>query len=322
MIDFIKNGSVLGAKYGIQGQGSGKHARLRGDADRRADQGHRRVREEPVMLSALLAINWELELRGMLTVIIGTSVLMGSVYLILGTNMGARLGFIVTLTGFAGWMALMGGIWWIYGIGLKGAAPEWKEVPGKTVIQEVDLLHEAGVLEVRLPFTEADDSVEASAGARHATRRRGLAPRRRVGPRVRSGRSRRHASSSRRKRRSPPVSSTSPPCTRSVARPTRSRSATRSTRSPSGTTRTTRSSRWRRTSRCVAEPGRAPIAPEVDTSMQRQYVYMVRDLGSLREPAAYICIGSTIMFLGLCWLLHRRDRHVAANLTRKALAAA
>ena len=24
MIDFIKNGSVLGAKYGIQGQGSGK----------------------------------------------------------------------------------------------------------------------------------------------------------------------------------------------------------------------------------------------------------------------------------------------------------
>jgi hypothetical protein len=48
---------------------------------------------------------------------------------------------------------------------------------------------------------------------------------------------------------------------------------------------------------------------------------MVRDLGSLREPAAYICIGSTIVFLGLCGLLHRRERFVVRNLNRKALAA-
>ena len=44
------------------------------------------------MSSALLAINWEFELRGILTVIIGVVVLMGSVYLVLGTNLGARLG--------------------------------------------------------------------------------------------------------------------------------------------------------------------------------------------------------------------------------------
>jgi hypothetical protein len=69
------------------------------------------------------------------------------------------------------------------------------------------------------------------------------------------------------------------------------------------------------------EPGRAPIAPEVDESRQRQYVYMIRDLGSLREPAAYITIGSTIVFLAMCWLLHRRDRFVAENLARKALPA-
>ena len=49
---------------------------------------------------------------------------------------------------------------------------------------------------------------------------------------------------------------------------------------------------------------------------------MIRDLGSLREPAAYITIGSTISFLALCWLLHRRDRFVAENLQRKAIAAA
>ena len=70
------------------------------------------------------------------------------------------------------------------------------------------------------------------------------------------------------------------------------------------------------------EPGRAPTTPEIDTSQPRQYVYMIRNLGSLREPAAYICIGSTIVFLALCGLLHRRDRFVAQNLSRKALASA
>ena len=56
---------------------------------------------------------------------------------------------------------------------------------------------------------------------------------------------------------------------------------------------------------------------EIDTTQQRQYVYMIRDLGSLREPAAFICIGSSIIFLALCWLLHRRDRYVAQNLTEE-----
>ena len=33
------------------------------------------------------------------------------------------------------------------------------------------------------------------------------------------------------------------------------------------------------------EPGRAPAAAEIDTTRQHQYVYMVRDLGALRQPA-------------------------------------
>ncbi len=66
------------------------------------------------------------------------------------------------------------------------------------------------------------------------------------------------------------------------------------------------------------EPGRAPSAPEVDPKQEAQYVYMIRDLGSRREPAALITIGSTIVFLALAWMLHRRDRYVAENLARKA----
>ncbi|MEO6654323.1 MAG: hypothetical protein ABIP17_16900, partial [Ilumatobacteraceae bacterium] len=70
------------------------------------------------------------------------------------------------------------------------------------------------------------------------------------------------------------------------------------------------------------EEGRAPIPPAIDQTQPRQYVYMIRDLGSLREPAAYITLGSTIMFFALCFFLHRRDRFVAVNRERKALAAA
>ena len=61
-------------------------------------------------------------------------------------------------------------------------------------------------------------------------------------------------------------------------------------------------------------------APVIADGEPRQYVYMIRDLGSLREPAAYITIGSTIAFLVLAWFLHRRDKIVATNRARKALA--
>ncbi len=75
------------------------------------------------MLSTLLAVGWEPEIRGALVVIIGAVALMGSVYLILGTNMGARLGLLVALAGLFGWMATMGAVWWTYGIGLQGRQP-------------------------------------------------------------------------------------------------------------------------------------------------------------------------------------------------------
>src|SRR5690606_24677759 len=116
-------------------------------------------------MSALLAINWEPELRGVLIVIIGTAVLMGSVYLILGTNLGARLGFLVALSGLAGWLALMGGIWWIYGIGLKGEDASWKQVEGRTIIQEVGLLYQTGVLDVNLDLPSDPAGASAAVAA-------------------------------------------------------------------------------------------------------------------------------------------------------------
>lgn len=68
----------------------------------------------------MLAINWEPQLRGYTVVLISVVVLIGGTYLVVGTNLGARLGFLVILAGLFGWMAAMGIIWWTYGIGLQG----------------------------------------------------------------------------------------------------------------------------------------------------------------------------------------------------------
>jgi hypothetical protein len=75
-------------------------------------------------------ITWDPGLRGILVVLTGVVVLMGSVYMILATNLGARVGFLVSVAGLAGWMTLMGFIWAVYGIGYKGPTPTWhaKEV--------------------------------------------------------------------------------------------------------------------------------------------------------------------------------------------------
>jgi len=272
------------------------------------------------MSAALLAINWEPELRGVLTVILGTVAFMGSVYMILGTNIGARLGFLVALSGLAGWMALMGGIWWIYGIGLKGADPSWVQVPGRTVIQDAGDLYQAGVLENRLALTDVDVPADINDIVYDGF----VSEEWRV------------------------VGESEPAFGQAEA------SATvfleeEGAFAPGefdvthvyevggeaypklfGLDALDQIAFFHKPYYTVVEvapylplreePGRAPSPPEIDSSRERQYVYMIRDLGSRREPAALITIGSTIVFLALCWMLHRRDRFVAENLERKALA--
>jgi hypothetical protein len=71
------------------------------------------------------AISWEPEIRGALAVLIGFTVLCGSVYLLLATNSGARTGLLLALTGLFGWCGIMGIIWTAYGIGWVGEEPSW-----------------------------------------------------------------------------------------------------------------------------------------------------------------------------------------------------
>jgi hypothetical protein len=78
---------------------------------------------EPISLIAGLA--FEPHVKGILIVVVSAAILMGSMYLIIATNTGSRLGLLIAGAGFFGWMVIMGFVWWIYGIGLKGNTPTW-----------------------------------------------------------------------------------------------------------------------------------------------------------------------------------------------------
>jgi hypothetical protein len=74
----------------------------------------------------LLALTWDPQVRGGLYVFIAVTVLCGSIFLILSTNLGGRLGFQVAAAGLTGFFCIIGSLWWLYGIGPKGQPPTWK----------------------------------------------------------------------------------------------------------------------------------------------------------------------------------------------------
>jgi hypothetical protein len=73
-----------------------------------------------------LTLSWDPTIRGYLVVATAVAVLCGSVYLLLATNTGVRLGFLIAVAGLTGWMTIMGSMWWLYGIGWIGEAASWK----------------------------------------------------------------------------------------------------------------------------------------------------------------------------------------------------
>jgi hypothetical protein len=263
---------------------------------------------------------WMPELRGILTVIIAVGVLMGSVYLILLTNMGARLGFLVALASFAGWMFLMGAIWWTYGIGLKGPEPTWEAVPGRTILQDTLALSQAGALDA--PVTVTDDATPAAAAkvVEQQFITEGW--------------------------KQLPTSAASYGQASSAAEIFLVESEAfalgewkvvnvfdyggeRYPRIADG--KLDFFAFWHKPRYSVVEvapvvpqrnePGRAPAIPRIDETQPHQYVYMIRDKGAKRQPAGFITIGSLIVFLILCWLLHSRDKRVAYNRSQLALPA-
>jgi hypothetical protein len=123
------------------------------------------------MTSHVLAgIAWDPQIRAFLTLGIGVAVLLGSIYLLLATNIGVRLGFLIAATAFWGWLFIMGCVWWMYGtVGMLGTLNHWevKEIDYPTLdnaylaeargidtshmppIEQLNKLDEPGVLKVQ-----------------------------------------------------------------------------------------------------------------------------------------------------------------------------
>jgi hypothetical protein len=267
-------------------------------------------------MSALLAIGWQPELRGILITIIALATFCGSCYFVLSTNLGARLGFLVAFAALAGWMFLMGATWWSYGKGLLGPDASWQPISGRTVlttstITESGALDEpvkvdnadpdtaAGVIDERF-VTEGWKKLESSvpsyqqAGAAASTLLEESGA-------MKNGEFQVINVFDKGGQRSPQLFKGKVDFLAFFHKPHYSVVEV----APLVKQRD--------------EPGRAPAKPEIDKTRPHMYVYMIRDLGAKRKPAGFITVGSLLVFLMLCYLLHTRDRRVVENRSAKAL---
>lgn len=262
---------------------------------------------------ALLAINWEPTLRGLVVVIISVVVLIGGTYLVVGTNLGARLGFLVVLASLFGWMAAMGAIWWTYGIGLQGRMPTWEPAQPATIIRDAELFQQVEILEQPLKLTGTATENAASVAA--ALESEGWNLLDESDP-----------------QRGQAVASSDEILINQADEFAAGEFLSVSVFDRGG-------ERWPKVNETIdffaffhepryaivevapvvpqrVEPGRAPARPKIDESQERRYVHMIRDLGNRRQPAMFITIGSLIVFVILCWLLHRRDLMLRENMAR------
>lgn len=104
---------------------------------------------------------WYPTILGVLVVVAAIVLFCGSVYLLLGTNLGARLGFLVAFTGLMGFLVVLSALWITTASPLntlKGRIPEWQ------VNEVVDNLEDASIPEVRDIGTRANlvDPTEAA----------------------------------------------------------------------------------------------------------------------------------------------------------------
>jgi len=268
------------------------------------------------MLSTLFAINWQPELRGSVVVLIAAVVLIGGTYLVVGTNVGARLGFLLVIAAFFGWMMTMGAIWWTYGIGLKGPTPFWHPAEPVTIVRDSSLMVGAEILKVEP--TLGGDPVANAASISTQLQTEGW-----------------HLLDEADPQRGQAVAASDAilqieakefPAGSYLSVAVYDRGGERFPKINDSLDFFAFFHKPRYALVEVApvvpqhvEPGRAPARPVVDTAQPHRYVHMLRDLGAKRQPAMFITFGSGLIFLMLCWLLHRRDLQLRANLSSETL---
>ena len=299
-------------------------------------------------MNVLAGIAYDPTIRGILAVAVGVIVLMGSVYLLLATNTGNRLGFLIALTGFFGWMAIMGVIWWIYGIGMQGEAASWHVVEynaadtSEAVTDEVRALdlsslpQDSDGVDYERVTTIADEEPEQleqlEARLEEASDGWSFLP----------------ASDPSRGEAEATVDAALPSCdtcnfgiddaadyVKLAAFEVGGKAEVdddanlveRAVHRVRDVFKITHPEHYAIVQVQKAEevepvPGEAPPTPEPDPDEPVISVVMIRDIGDRRFPAAMITIGSTLIFGLLCWLLHQRERILEANLAAAQAAGA
>ena len=266
-----------------------------------------------MLLANLLAIAWEPEFRGIVVVLIGFFTMCGGIYLLLGTNLGARLGLLVSLAGLMGWMFAMGIIWMIYGIGLTGAAPSW--TPVQTVIG-TENLGTTGIDILNTDILNATETAKSNGWQRL--------------PDSDPGRGQAVASADEILQIETQLLKSGDYLPVAVYDKNDGRwpnftihDVKMFGRWDFGTWNFDYLAFFHRPHHALVqvkpvvpqnlEAGKAPPTPKTDPNAPDYFVLMSRDAGSKRHPAMWITLGSGIIFWLLCRALHRRDSTVAAN---------
>ncbi len=300
------------------------------------------------LASVFAGIAFDPTIRGILAVAVGVVVLMGSVYLLLASNTGNRLGFLLALTGFFGWMAIMGLIWWIYGIGMQGQSPSWQVVEYNAGALEQAATDEATRLDLSvLPQAGNGPDYELLSGLSEEDPERLEQIEEELAD-ASDGWLFLPASDPSRGEAEATVSAELPACDQcnfgieSAADYIVLGAFEVGGKEP----KPDGASTWEAVETKIrqsiqilhpdhyaivqvqkvveqeAEPGQAPPTPIADDSEPVISVVMLRDIGDRRFPAAVITISSLLIFGLLCWILHQRERILEANLAHAETVAA
>ncbi|MGH9259091.1 MAG: hypothetical protein ACRD08_04215 [Acidimicrobiales bacterium] len=277
----------------------------------------------------LAGIGWTPEIRGILSVLVGVVVLMGSIYLVLATNLAQRLGFLLALTAVFGWLTIHGLVWWLYppGTGPAGRPPAWE-------VEEIvygdlseSLLDEAHDIDTSTlpPPTEVNEFTPEEVAALSEEHADELNEWELL-----------DASDAARGEAQTALDAVLAEGTIPGLEDTASRVYTYTFETGGKPERegdsvidriTNRSSNTLRLKNPPhyalvqfqpaipqeAVPGEPPPVPEADEDAQVISAVLVRDIGQRRLPASLITIGSGLIFGLLCAMLHLRDRRVTEH---------
>ncbi len=244
----------------------------------------------------VFAFGWDPEIRGIVFVMIGVLTLCGSVYLLLGTNLGARLGLLVTLGALFGWITILGIVWLSYAststtLGLQGRSPTW--VPKEIVVGSLD-----------------QSSISAVAAADPTTQ--GFV---KLTPdNINFGQS--TAAADEILVAAKKYTSSSDYVVTAVYNKD---GHSWPSWGPFDFFAWFHRPHWaivevQPVVPQETEPGRAPPKPIPDTSQPPVYVVMLRDLGTQRVPATFITIGAACLFGLTMLMLYRREKLVIAHM--------